>query len=736
MLVLAATTVVAGPIPHEVPRTIVAFYDGRQFGDVNDTPIHQWMEMPLNHLGLKVRYYDVNGPLPEPSKDIRGILTAFTASSMAHPQAFIEWVDTVLHSGARMVVAGVLGVDADLRGNETPPALIERLQSELGFRLSGTWVSTTSDVRILHKETSMVEFERPLGEVLPQFTVAEPIDRSAHSWLVVERANQPQTRSHLVMTAPKGGYISPYYINYRNPSSDQFQWYVNPFEFFRVAFATDEIPKPDTTTIAGRRIFYSHIDGDGWRNTTEVEPYTHQQAMSAEVILREVIERYPDLPVTVAPIAGDLDPAWYGTGESAALARRILSLPQVEAGSHTYSHPLDWEFLARHSSVKDQSAGAVLLAGLTGLAPIARMIGHWKTNAVNEVPASLNKRGNSEARSYSLYPFRLEQEIQGSIDYIRNFLPAGKNVAILQWSGSTLASREAIAATRAAGVRNINGGDTRFDAEYPSYRWVAPLGRQIGDQQQIFSSASNENTYTDEWRGRFFGYRFLVSTLRNTESPVRVKPVNFYYHMFSGQKEVSLRALLDDLAYARTLEIAPIRASEFAGIADGFYSVRLIDLGGQRWRIENRDLLQTFRIDHAEQLAVDFARSSGVIGQRHYQGSLYVALDPAEAAPVIALQEWTAKTVEPAAVRPYLVDSRWQISGLRIDSGSCSFEAQGFGNGQMRWQMPGQGNYRIEYAGSRQFEARTSADGFLRFELPVSGSTPVEVRIRRAGSGK
>jgi len=28
------------------------------------------------------------------------------------------------------------------------------------------------------------------------------------------------------------------------------------------------VPKPDTTTLAGRRIYYSHIDGDGWKELT------------------------------------------------------------------------------------------------------------------------------------------------------------------------------------------------------------------------------------------------------------------------------------------------------------------------------------------------------------------------------------------------------------------------------------------------------------------------------------
>ena len=84
--------------------------------------------------------------------------------------------------------------------------------------------------------------------------------------------------------------------------------------FFRLAFGTDDLPKPDTTTLCGRRMYFSHIDGDGWRNLCEINKYRKRRAMSAEVILDEVLMRFPELPVSVAPIAADLDLRWHGFG--------------------------------------------------------------------------------------------------------------------------------------------------------------------------------------------------------------------------------------------------------------------------------------------------------------------------------------------------------------------------------------------------------------------------------------
>ena len=75
------------------------------------------------------------------------------------------------------------------------------------------------------------------------------------------------------------------------------RWLINPFRFFAQAFGTDGLPKPDTTTMVGRRIFYSHVDGDGWRNQSEVK-LDDRKASAAEVLYDRIATRFSDLPVT------------------------------------------------------------------------------------------------------------------------------------------------------------------------------------------------------------------------------------------------------------------------------------------------------------------------------------------------------------------------------------------------------------------------------------------------------
>jgi hypothetical protein len=339
--------------------------------------------------------------------------------------------------------------------------------------------------------------------------------------------------------------------------------------------------------------------------------------------------------------------------------------------------------------------------------------------------------GHEQPRSYYLRPFRLETEIQGSVTLIGSLLPPGKRVEVYQWSGDTLPFEQALAAVRKLGLPNINGGDTRFDPDFPSYAWVSPLGRHVGNEWQIYASNSNENTYTDLWTDRFFGFRNLKYTLENTEHPRRIKPVNVYCHMYSGQRLASLNALRQNLNYVRTQEIIPITTSNYAAIAAGFYSTRIVKLGGQSWSIENRGALQAIRFDKADNLAVDFRRSRGVIGQRHYQGSLYVALDESHPNPIVSLE-----TEQPAG--PFLVQSRWKVFNVQVGKDVLSFSARGYGEGEMVWKMPASGRYGIrlvpQSGEGTLLEASTSSSGQLRLSLPSGAIKPVRVEIRKIGN--
>ncbi|HEY7610520.1 MAG TPA: hypothetical protein VIF14_14895 [Alphaproteobacteria bacterium] len=736
VLLLAAAIGAAASAAAEtvVPRVVIGLYNGGEEATLRRSRLHRLVEMPLNHLGLVLIPHDVRNGLPseETMRDARGIVTWFTNTAFGDAQAYLTWLDVQTQRGKKLVIFDHIGVDPGELEGVVARKLLDRVLGRIGLHWENEWVRLTYASRIVNSDPAVLDFERKLPPLLPPYQRLSLIPGKARSFLSVRRIGRNET-DQLIVAGPAGGYAGEDMSG--TAPVDEWTWFINPFEFLRAALSTDDVPKLDTTTLAGRRIYYSHVDGDGWHNISSVEEYRGKKVTSAEVLYEEIVLKYPDLPVTIGPITGDLDPAWYGDESARKLARKMFALPRVEAGSHTHSHPFAWGFFRNPDPRREK--------------PFLKLYparpGHTQRDSVWRPEVGAQKEAPSPAdddaikqyqrpRSYAVKPFDIRLEIGGSLKELAALMPPGKRVAIMQWSGDTAPFERALELTAAAGVRNINGGDPRMDGVFRSYGQVSPLGLRVGHHWQVYSSGGNENIYTENWRARFYGYRSLVETLRNVETPIRIKPINVYYHFYSAEREDALNALRYVLEYARSQEIAPITTSRFASMVDGFYAARVVDLGGERWRIENRDGLETVRFDRAVAKSVDFARSEGVVGQRHHQGSLYVALDPAVEKPVVALRANDRPDRDPDAPVAYLISARWPVAAVERDGGGWRFRAQGFGTGTFAWKTPAGSRFTIEASdGSekRRLTADADAEGRLEFTVPLEGERGVDVAVRR-----
>ena len=90
---------------HSVRREVLALYDSRHEATPQTTRLYSYAEMPLNWLGYKVSYADVNQPLPpvgEMSR-YRGVITWFV-EPMAAVESYLPWLDRVTAAGTKLVV--------------------------------------------------------------------------------------------------------------------------------------------------------------------------------------------------------------------------------------------------------------------------------------------------------------------------------------------------------------------------------------------------------------------------------------------------------------------------------------------------------------------------------------------------------------------------------------------------------------------------------------------------------
>ncbi len=719
-----------------VKREILALYHSDLEPSVAVTLTHLNAEMPLNHLGYIVNYHDLKDGLPDAReiKNAVAVLTMFPGALPDH-EAYFEWLGRVTNSTQlRVIILGNIGGPLTTSDAE----LLQSTFHRMGLELHPRFITNTFTSRVVARDSSVVGFEREPDPIPESHLLVSRYGKDADVALEYETQDGGAlTRSVAVATGPGGAYAAPGSYIYSDETLDQSRWIIEPFVFFKRALGGARFPVPDTTTVSGRRLFFSHVDGDGWNNLTRIERYRGRPTISAEVMLHELVEPYPDIPVTIGPIARDLLPTTSRGREAARVARDLFALPQVEVASHTYSHPFVWEYFEDYD--RSDELALVLNRASKGSKSLFSQLWSIASSARAASTGLLATSREALPRYDAHEPFSVELEVGGAEAITTALAPPGKHVAVYLWSGDALPFESIIAATRKAGMRNLNGGSSRFDQTLPSVSRIAPISRQVGSQRQIYAINDNEFTYTDLWRGRFNGFAALIETFRRTEEPRRLRPAGLYYHAFSAERSIALDAVRSILNWAREQPVIPIKTLQYAAIADGFFSTTIRQLDLLKWSVGDRDGLQTVRFDDAGNLQVDLAASTGVLGATRHAGALYVALDPVVETAIVALRngadDHAPKTLDMAK----LEEARWQVRDLRRKDCRLEFLAQGFGDGNFVWRVP-TGSYRIRVSRAgvelQQTTAASDKNGRLHFILSANAVEPATVELACIEEGR
>jgi polysaccharide biosynthesis protein PelA len=464
-----------------------------------------------------------------------------------------------------------------------------------------------------------------------------------------------------VVTGPWGGVALDPWLR-SSSAVGNTRWIVDPFALIKTGLALPDVPMPDVTTENGHRLWMAHIDGDGFLNNAE-RPGT---PFAAEVIRTQVLEKYL-LPTTVSVIEGEIGPAGLYPQMSPELepvARAIFRLPTVEIASHTYSHPFDW----------------------------------------NEI-----REGTDSDAEYSLpipgYRYSVEREIIGSAAYIdKRLAPAGKHTRVLLWSGNCLPHEKAIAISRKAGLYNLNGGETTIRKSHPFLSLVTPMTRPVGSELQVYAPIMNENVYTNLWQGPFYGFRRVIETFELTDRPRRLKPIDIYYHFYSGAKTASLRALDEVYTWTLKQEILPVFISDYIKRVQAFQQATVAREMSGSLCYQAPAELRTLRLTGDTQTASP-ADGENVAGYRHLTDGTYYALAGAKKT---KLSLDSKRGVHARLVRANGVLDYWQPEGAVV-----RFSMHGHQPLEMVFDGPG--TCRLTHGKGSVAGQRTKEGWFFRF---------------------
>jgi hypothetical protein len=313
-----------------VKRRILALFDGSREEKAAVTRIHRFAELPLTHLGYVVEYRDVREPLPpvDAMADYAGVVSWFDAPMVAG-ERYLIWAAHVSNVGTPFAVLGDPGIAVTPR---TLPAL-NLFLGTLGLRHTGRVVAPARGSRLGRIDRALVGFECEPDPVLPDYAVVEPVADDIHVGLEIEPpaliARRPVP---VVAVSRRGGFAA---INFEFCHAigkyEISRWLIDPFAFFSAVFDDGIVPRPDVTTVSGRRGFVARIAGEGWSSASEVERYRAAKVLAGTVVLDELVRPLPDLPVTLDVSDADVGGRARRVEEAKATRDEALHLGLVSA---------------------------------------------------------------------------------------------------------------------------------------------------------------------------------------------------------------------------------------------------------------------------------------------------------------------------------------------------------------------------------------------------------------------
>ncbi|MGK0188470.1 MAG: hypothetical protein ACI9R3_004281 [Verrucomicrobiales bacterium] len=539
-----------------------------------DTVAARKLQTPLEWMGYELHYHNLlkEGELKDGDLERYGGL--IVDGSLHVSEGIEEYaagaVAAARKSGIPVLFAGPYPFSSQIA--------MAKVASTLGLKGDGSLLAAPQTSGILSLDREMMNFEadvRPM--TVPTIDLQAPTGAEIYLSIMARSAAGNSVKFDPVFVADWGGMALEPYLDFQ-PSSKQALLLVDLYKFLARIWPIGAFPAPDPTTRNGMRVFLSHIDGDGFATLSHLKG----GATCGELIFERILKRYP-FPVTVSVVEANLRGLELGlrpesSPELEQTAREIFALPYVEAATHTYTHPFVWLDSDLPYEEQYESRNLLLNPGV-------------------DYPA-----------------IDLEREIGGSAAYVQTLLPKGKRVELVLWSGNCQPGVEALRVASDYGLGNMNGGDTVISKRYPGIAGVAPRVMYWDEKIQVLAPNQNDFVYTQDWRGRSrTGFSEVIETFEMTESPRRLKPVNVYYHFYSGALLGPLSALNKVYQWCGNQPLHPVRASEFTKMTLDSHRTKIYRTSERRWHLVNQGDLRTFRMPVTAGVP-RIASSSGITG--------------------------------------------------------------------------------------------------------------------------
>ena len=203
----------------------------------------------------------------------------------------------------------------------------------------------------------------------------------------------------------------------------------------------------------------------------------------------------------------------------------------------------------------------------------------------------------------------------------------------------------------------------------------------MDDELQVYAPAQNEMFYTNDWRSSYLGgFANVIETFKLTSAPRRLKPVNIYYHFYSGERGDALKALASVHEWALSQPLHSITAESYVRSALDARECKITTLSNSHWQIKSEGHIRTFRIP-TNQGTPRVGLQHGVTGWADFEGQRYVHTNGAKSVDIELVAE--EQNI------PSLESSTAEVNVTRFDAEALELTVQDLRPATVRLHLPG-----------------------------------------------
>ncbi len=229
-------------------KKILAIYKSSDGYKKSDNPIKWYFEPELKKLGLKVKYHDFDSSIPDRDSlsGVRAIVTFYLNSIVNSKEKaikYINFLDGAVNSGIKLIIINSFGAygykENGVEKWDLADKYINPLYKKLGFDFKGYWTDDPKKLRIVYKNSSMVEWKGKQNiKKSKHYQLILPLSPDVTSHLMIKRIDKVKGMgkgiSSVILTSSKGGFALEQYVFHNR------KFLLNPAEFIRSSLFYDE----------------------------------------------------------------------------------------------------------------------------------------------------------------------------------------------------------------------------------------------------------------------------------------------------------------------------------------------------------------------------------------------------------------------------------------------------------------------------------------------------------------